>query len=57
MGQLRERMIEEMTLRNFAPDTQKSYLYSVAPVSSKETLYAMRPTSSASVDTRRSHCA
>jgi len=30
MGRLRDRMIEEMTLRNFAPDTQKSYLYSVA---------------------------
>ena len=30
MGMLRDRMIEEMTLRNFAPDTQKSYLNSVA---------------------------
>ena len=29
MGMLRDRMIEEMTLRNFAPDTQKSYLYAV----------------------------
>ena len=29
MGMLRDRMIEEMTLRNFAPDTQKSYLNSV----------------------------
>ncbi len=30
MGMLRDRMIEEMTLRNFAADTQKSYLYAVA---------------------------
>ena len=29
MGMLRDRMIEEMTLRNFAADTQKSYLYAV----------------------------
>lgn len=29
MGMLRQRMIEEMTLRNFAPTTQQSYLYSV----------------------------
>jgi hypothetical protein len=26
MGILRERMIEEMKLRNFSPATQKSYL-------------------------------
>ncbi len=26
MGALREKMIEEMTLRNFASRTQKSYL-------------------------------
>ncbi|MFQ5684821.1 MAG: tyrosine-type recombinase/integrase [Candidatus Binatia bacterium] len=30
MGVLRTRMIEEMRLRNFAPTTQKSYLYAVA---------------------------
>ncbi len=30
MGALRNRMIEEMDLRNFAPATQKSYLYAVA---------------------------
>jgi site-specific recombinase XerD len=30
MGKLRERMIEEMQLRNFSPATQKSYLYAVA---------------------------
>ncbi len=29
MGILRDRMIEEMTLRNFAPTTQKAYVYSV----------------------------
>jgi len=29
MGILRNRMIDEMTLRNFAPTTQQSYLYSV----------------------------
>ena len=30
MGILRNKMIEEMNLRNFAPATQKSYLYAVA---------------------------
>jgi integrase/recombinase XerD len=30
MGILRERIIEEMKLRNFAAATQKSYLYAVA---------------------------
>ncbi len=29
MGKLRDRMIEEMTLRNFSAATQKSYLYAV----------------------------
>ena len=29
MGILRDRMIEEMKLRNFSPATQKSYLYAV----------------------------
>jgi integrase/recombinase XerD len=29
MGVLRDRMIEEMKLRNFSPATQKSYLYAV----------------------------
>ncbi len=29
MGILRNRMIDEMTLRNFAPTTQQAYLYSV----------------------------
>lgn len=30
MGKLRERMIEEMALRNFAATTQKAYLYTVS---------------------------
>lgn len=30
MGKLRERMIEEMKLRNLSPATQKSYVYAVA---------------------------
>jgi len=29
MGILRDRMIEEMQLRNFAASTQKSYLYTI----------------------------
>ena len=29
MGVLRDRMIEEMQLRNFAASTQRSYLYTV----------------------------
>jgi integrase/recombinase XerD len=29
MGILRDRMIEEVKLRNFSPATQKSYLYAV----------------------------
>ena len=29
MGALRDRMIEEMTLRNFSAATQKTYLYAV----------------------------
>ena len=29
MGILRDRMIEEMKLRNFSPATQESYLYAV----------------------------
>ena len=29
MGALRDRMIEEMKLRNFSAATQKSYLYAV----------------------------
>ena len=29
MGVLRDRMIEEMKLRNFSAATQKSYLYAV----------------------------
>ena len=30
MGILRDRMIEEMKLRNFSPATQKSYVYAVS---------------------------
>ena len=30
MGVLRDRMIEEMTLRNFSAATQKSYVYAVS---------------------------
>jgi integrase/recombinase XerD len=30
MGVLRERMIEEMKLRNFSPATQESYVYAVS---------------------------
>ena len=30
MGILRERMIEEMKLRNFSPATQQSYVYAVS---------------------------
>jgi hypothetical protein len=30
MGALRERMIEEMKLRNFSASTQKTYLYADA---------------------------
>ena len=30
MGKLRDRMIEEMKLRNFAPATQQSYVYAVS---------------------------
>ena len=30
MGKLRDRMIEEMKLRNFAPATQRSYVYAVS---------------------------
>ena len=30
MGVLRDRMIEEMKLRNFSPATQESYVYAVA---------------------------
>ena len=29
MGILRDRMVEEMKLRNFSPATQESYLYAV----------------------------
>ena len=29
MGILRDRMIEEMKLRNFSPATQESYVYAV----------------------------
>jgi len=35
MGILRNRMIDEMTLRNFAPTTQQSYLYSVTRLARK----------------------
>jgi hypothetical protein len=31
MGILRERMIEEMKLRNFSAATQESYVYAVRP--------------------------
>jgi hypothetical protein len=30
MGKLRDRMIEEMKLRNFSPATQESYVYAVS---------------------------
>src|SRR5439155_13497481 len=30
MGILRDRMIEEMNLRNFSPATQESYVYAVS---------------------------
>ena len=30
MGMLRDRMIEEMKLRNFSPATQESYVYAVS---------------------------
>ena len=30
MGILRDRMIEEMKLRNFSPATQESYVYAVS---------------------------
>ena len=30
MGILRDRMIEEMNLRNFSPATQESYFYAVS---------------------------
>jgi integrase/recombinase XerD len=30
MGVLRDRMIEEMKLRNFSPATQESYVYAVS---------------------------
>ncbi len=30
MGVLRDRMIEEMKLRNFSPATQQSYVYAVS---------------------------
>lgn len=33
MGLLRDRMVEEMKLRNFSPATQKSYLYAVTRLS------------------------
>ena len=33
MGKLRQRMIEEMKLRNFSPATQESYVYAVARLS------------------------
>jgi len=39
MGSLRTRMIEEMKLRNFAPTTEKAYLYAVT----KLTQYYKRP--------------
>ena len=39
MGILRERMTEEMKLRNFSPATQKSYLYAVTRL----TKYYRRP--------------
>jgi hypothetical protein len=33
MGILRDRMVEEMKLRNFSPATQESYLYAVTRIS------------------------
>jgi len=35
MGILRDRMLEEMKLRNFSPATQKSYLYAVTRLGSR----------------------
>jgi hypothetical protein len=32
MGILRDRMVEEMKLRNFSPATQESYLYAVTRI-------------------------
>ena len=43
MGALRNRMIEEMDLRNFAPATQKSYLYAVARLAKHYKLVERRP--------------
>jgi len=35
MGILRDRMIEEMKLRNFSAATQKSYLYAVTQLTKR----------------------
>ncbi|MCP1835613.1 hypothetical protein J2R76_003953 [Bradyrhizobium sp. USDA 4532] len=33
MSPLRQRMIEDMTVRNLSPSTQKSYIYAIAKFS------------------------
>ena len=37
MGILRDRMIEEMKLRNFSPATQASYVYAVSRLAKSRT--------------------
>jgi hypothetical protein len=39
MGILRDRMIEEMKLRNFSPATQESYVYAVSRLARNTTIH------------------